>query len=114
VNRNQLYRKNNPKSSIIGNARQRAKKYKVPCTLKPEDFEIPDVCPVLGIKLTFGHNKKSTSSSPSLDRLVPSAGYVKGNVTIMSKLANNIKSSATSPEQVRQVYVWLKKKFKNK
>jgi hypothetical protein len=39
---------------------------------------------------------------------------VKGNVTIISKLANSIKSSATSAEQVRQVYMWLKKKLKNK
>lgn len=109
MNRNQRYRKNHPKSSIICNARQRAKKYKVPCTLKPEDFEIPDVCPVLGIKLTFGRNKRSTFSSPSLDRLIPQKGYVKGNVTIMSKLANSIKSSATSPTQVYRVYKWLKR-----
>jgi hypothetical protein len=114
VNRQQRYRKKNPKIPIIGNARQRAKYFGVPCTIKPEDFEIPKFCPALGIKLTHGSNKKSTPNSPSLDRLIPSKGYVKGNVTIISKLANSIKSSASSPNQVRLVYLWLKKKMKNK
>ena len=114
MNSQQRYRLKNPKIPIIGNARQRAKFFGVPCTLKPADFEIPEFCPVLGIRLTHGSNKRSTPSSPSLDRLIPSKGYVKGNVTIISKLANSIKSSATSADQVRRVYMWLKKKLKNK
>jgi len=112
MNRQQRYRLKNPKIPMIGNARQRAKYHGVPCTLKPEDFDIPEKCPVLGIKLTHGWNRRSTDNSPSLDRLIPSRGYVKGNVTIISKLANGIKSSATSPDQVRKVYLWIKKRMK--
>jgi hypothetical protein len=112
MNRGQRYRMNNPKSPILHNAKQRAKKYGVPCTITMKDFDIPEKCPALGIKLTPGKNKKSISSSPSLDRLVPSKGYVKGNVTIISKLANSIKSSATSPDQIRLVYLWLKRMMK--
>lgn len=113
MNRQQRYRLKNPKIPMLGNARQRARRSGIPFSLKPEDFEIPDLCPVLGLKLTHGFNKKATDSSPSLDRLIPSLGYVKGNVTVISKLANNIKSSA-SHEHVRLVYMWLKKKTKNK
>ena len=114
MNSMQRYRLKNPKAPMIGNARQRAKLHGVPCTLKPEDFDIPIFCPALGIKLTRGVNGKSTNSSPSLDRLLPSKGYVKGNVAIISKLANNIKSSATSPEQIKKVYLWMKKCLKQK
>jgi len=114
MNRLQAYRLKNPKAAIISNARQRAKLYGVPCTLKREDFKIPIFCPALGIKLTRGINKKSTDSSPSLDRLMPSKGYVKGNVAIISKLANSIKSSATSPKQILKVYLWMKKCLKLK
>jgi hypothetical protein len=114
MNKQQRYRMKNPKTPIIGNARQRAKFHGVPCTISPEDFDIPDLCPVLGIKLTHGSNKRSTYSSPSLDRLIPSKGYVKGNVSIISKLANSIKSSATCPEQIRKVYVWMKRALKKR
>ena len=113
MNRQQRYRLKNPKSPMFGNAKQRAKKSGVPFKLKYDDVEVPKRCPVLGIRLTHGWNGRSTDSSPSLDRLIPSKGYVKGNVTIMSKLANTIKSSAT-PDQVRLVYLWLSKRFKKK
>jgi hypothetical protein len=113
MNKQQRYRMKNPKTPIIGNARQRAKIYGVPCTIRPEDFDIPKLCPVLGIKLAHGSNKKSIYSSPSLDRLIPSKGYVKGNVSIISKLANSIKSSATCPEQIKKVYVWMRRALKN-
>lgn len=35
---------------------------------------------------------------PSLDRVVPSLGYVKGNVRVISFRANRIKSDATADE----------------
>jgi len=40
-------------------------------------------------------------SSPSLDRIIPGSGYVKGNVEIISMKANLIKSSAASRDLYR-------------
>jgi hypothetical protein len=51
----------------------------------------------LGLKLEQG-NGKSTASSPSLDRIDSSKGYVKGNVRVISHRANLLKNNATVEE----------------
>ena len=65
-----------------------------------EAIEYPKVCPVLGMKLDWGMNGL-TNNSPSLDRVNNKLGYIKGNVMLMSNLANKMKSNAT-PEQLNQ------------
>ena len=69
----------------------------------PEDNK----CPALGIEFKRGVGK-SIDSSPTLDRIDNSKGYIKGNVQIVCNLANKIMSSAT-PEQVIQVGKHFKK-----
>ena len=59
-----------------------------------------DVCPVLGIPLEwkYGHGKTYNPSSPSLDRIDNSKGYILGNVAIISNRANRLKSDGTAAE----------------
>jgi hypothetical protein len=66
--------------------------------LKDKDVSVPDVCPVLGIPLKVVSGKGFTDNSPSLDRIVPSLGYVPGNVVVISMRANRIKSDASLAE----------------
>ena len=95
--------------SLKVNAHYRAKKegYKSDLTIEylhdifPKDFK----CPALGIKMEWG-NKKGTRTSPSLDKINPDKGYMKGNVAIISLKANSIKSDAT-PKEVIKVAKWL-------
>ncbi len=49
-----------------------------------------------------------SSSSPSLDRIIPEKGYVKGNVIVVSNKANVIKNNAT-PEEIIAVGEFYKK-----
>lgn len=57
------------------------------------DIIIPETCPMLGIKLEFGFDKQGGNfNSPSLDRIIPELGYTKGNVMVISKRANMIKT----------------------
>ena len=84
------YRRTNPKEVLYNNARQRAKRDNLPFTITHGDFEIPEVCPVLGIPLFVGVGKCS-DNSPSLDRHKPELVYIPGNIVVMSFKANTLK-----------------------
>jgi hypothetical protein len=87
----------NPISYMLWQVKARAKKYKIPFNLTHDDINIPDVCPILGIKLQINDGCAS-GCSPSIDRINPNLGYIKGNVAIISYRANTIKSNATAGE----------------
>ncbi len=82
---------------MIRSVKSRAKRDKIPFNLEEGDIQIPLVCPVLGIPL-FRGNKHLGPNSPSLDKLIPELGYVKGNVAVISMKANTIKNNATYSE----------------
>lgn len=87
-------------------AKSRAKKQNIVFNLDPEDIIIPKFCPVLGIPLFRGSGVIS-DNTPSLDKIIPSLGYIKGNVVVISYKANRIKSDA-SYEDIQKVAEWLK------
>lgn len=101
------------KMSIINNAKGRARRKGVAFAITIDDVDIPDVCPIFGMKLK--KNKGfSQDNSPTLDRIRPDLGYVPGNVVVLSHLANTIKSTATSAD-LYMVADWLheqEKRFK--
>lgn len=80
--------------AMFRNAQRRAKKQNIPFDINIDDIIMPDVCPILGIPLIKGTNKL-IPNSPSLDRIIPEKGYVKGNVCVISHKANTIKSYLT-------------------
>ena len=65
-----------------------------------EATQYPKVCTVFGIDLDWDMNGRQPNS-PSLDRINPKFGYIKGNVMMISDLANKMKNNAT-PEQLKQ------------
>jgi len=94
--------------SLWIHAKVRAKKAGVPFNLSVDDVVIPPVCPLLGIALEPNIRGKRKESSPSLDRKVPSLGYVRGNVWVVSYRANRIKNDATLLELEMLVERWRK------
>ncbi len=86
--------------------RARAKRLNLPFDLEPQDIQIPDICPVFGIKLGSG----TRDASASLDRKDSSKGYVRGNVWVISYLANRMKSNA-SEAQLVQFAQWILENF---
>jgi len=97
---------------IFSGAKQRAKVIGIPFTILLDDVltNLPDICPVLGISLSWGQRKGQNSNkdnSPSLDKFNPDLGYVSGNVYWISGLANRIKSNFTSDQHL-SVANWMK------
>jgi len=71
-----------------------------------------DVCPVFGTEFVWGRQQGPRHRyTPSLDRVVPELGYVKGNVVFISMWANVIKADATEKE-LYAVADWLHDKRK--
>lgn len=99
-------------------ARRRAEKRKIPFEITPQDivdiFPPDGLCPIFGTKLerNFDNGKKYTGNSPSLDRIIPSLGYIPGNIVIISMKANLIKNSETDPELFQKMAIWLEKNVK--
>jgi hypothetical protein len=92
---------NNDVSRIYAYAKNSAKIRQVEFSIDKEDIQIPELCPIFGIPLIRVGGAR-TDNTPSIDRIDPSKGYVKGNVWIISWLANRIKTNAT-PSQLRRI-----------
>lgn len=76
-------------------ARKRAVALGLPFSITPDDIEIPEICPVLGIPLLA---EGARDSRPSLDRVIPSLGYTPRNICVISFRANRFKSDASLKE----------------
>lgn len=88
-----------PTHHLYHNAKKRAKDKGVPFEITKDDIIVPEFCPVLGIRLERGRGTRGyADTSPSLDRIVPELGYVRGNVAVISMRANRIKSDANAEE----------------
>jgi hypothetical protein len=106
------WREKSPDAAMLSAARGRAKKQGIECSITVEDILIPDVCPILGIP--FGPNTRrgngAFSDSPSLDKIDPTKGYVPGNVQVVSRKANTMKSNATR-EELLAFAEWVQRKY---
>ena len=96
-------------TNMLCNARNRAKRLGIPFDLTIEYLRelafATTHCPLLDIELRWktmygcgNKNKHPHPNSPSLDRIVPEKGYVRGNVAIISHKANTMKSNASVEE----------------
>jgi len=84
---------------LVQQAKNRAKQKGIPFNITVDDIEVVKVCPYLGIELKQNLDAKGPShNSPTIDRIVPEKGYVKGNVQLMSHKANAMKYNASIDE----------------
>ena len=91
--------KNNPEQRMYYSAKSRAFRYGIDFSIDKTDITIPERCPYLDVPIVI-HEAGSGrhSDAPSLDRINPSLGYVKGNVQVISDLANVMKNNASLSE----------------
>lgn len=94
------YRKESPEKFMYWRAKKRAIEYNLPFNIELSDIVIPTHCPYLKIELTNIQGKGRQPFNPSLDKIIPELGYVKGNIEIISNKANIMKSNATHLELI--------------
>lgn len=94
-------------------AKKRAEALNLSFDLTTEFIESisPDYCPILNKPLKYGGGQR-TNESPALDRIDPKKGYTKGNVQVISLLANLMKSNATR-EDLINFAKWVLKNYKD-
>ena len=83
---------------IVHRCQSRAREKNIPCSITWQDIQEIYVteCPILEIPLDWNSSFTGrTDYTPSIDRIIPELGYVKGNIKIISNLANMMKSSST-------------------
>lgn len=101
------------KNRLLNSARARSRSHGYEFDLTEDDFIIPEYCPLLGIKMVVNEKGTTKEDSFSLDRIDSSKGYVKGNVWVISMLANSMKSSATYEQFQLMAQKWAEWKEKD-
>lgn len=89
----------NPEAVLHRAAKHRARRDHAEFTIEVSDVCIPEFCPLLGIRIEprrGGHGPQD--ASPSLDRIDNTKGYTKGNVWVVSWLANKMKATASKEQ----------------
>lgn len=96
--------------SMLASAKRTAREKNVPFDIDidfirkmvGENARFASHCPIFKTRLEWSCRRNDTNgvlpNSPSIDRIDPSKGYVKGNVWIISHRANTIKNNATHEE----------------
>lgn len=92
-------------------AKSRARKYGIPFTIEISDILVPEFCPILGIRLERNTGSKQ-GNSPSLDKVIPELGYVKGNIEVISMKANMLKSNG-SYDEFKSIVDWFERRAKS-
>jgi hypothetical protein len=95
--------------TLLSRAKRRAKDSNLPFDLDAEYLmSIPsEKCPIFDIDLAWcGGLKVRMANSPSLDKIHPHLGYVKGNVAWISWRANRIKNDGTAIDHYKIAH-WM-------
>lgn len=92
--------KRNPEKRLWTVAKNNAKVTQKEFNIVPEDIIIPSHCPYLGIELTNTVGEGKLDTNPSIDRIDNTKGYIKGNIQVISWLANRMKHKATNEQLI--------------
>lgn len=89
--------RDDPSFKMLTAAKQRAKAKNLEFNIDIGDIIIPKFCPLLNIPIFVTDNKVG-ANSPTIDRIKNELGYVKGNVIVISHIANRCKQNLNSTE----------------
>lgn len=103
------FRNRNPLSRILTSTKQTAKLKGLEHNITVEDLQQVLICPYTKIEIDWSVSGKHMRN-PSVDRIDNSKGYIKGNVEVISNLANSMKNQATV-EQLQNFALEVLKRY---
>ena len=77
------YTRRNYEARLLAVIKSKCKRFNIPFDLTLEDIVIPTHCPKTGIPLVVHEERGKFMDTPSVDRINPKGGYVKGNIQIV-------------------------------
>lgn len=94
----QRTRKRSPWMHLVHAARSRSKKKRIPCDIDSDWAEkaYDGKCQLTGISFVIGDDRSPLS--PSIDRIIPGIGYVKGNCRFILWALNAFKGESTDDQ----------------
>jgi hypothetical protein len=105
----EAWKEANPFRVLLIKIRSRAQRAGVPFELEVCDIpDIPTNCPCCSVELKRS-DFKARNQSPSIDRIVPAQGYVKGNIQWLCFRCNSLKRDAT-PEELMQLALFMNRR----
>ncbi len=90
----------NPKRRLLSSSKATARNKGYEYNITEDDLNIPTLCPYLGVVLTNEQNSFKVQTNISIDRIDSTQGYIKGNVQVISYLANKMKQDATEEQLI--------------
>jgi|SRR6478609_7250853 len=83
---------------LLGKAKSNAKAKNLEINITVDDIIIPEKCPYLNILLD--PQDRTRTYVPSIDRIDNSKGYIKGNIEVISALANRMKNNSSKEQLI--------------
>lgn len=97
-----------PRKWLFNAAKKRAKKRGLEFSITLDDIVFPQTCPIFNtpLDILIQDRKASYLNAASLDRIDNSKGYIKGNVSVISRKANRVKSDL-SVDQIKSLLQYM-------
>jgi hypothetical protein len=101
--RTEKYRTRSREKYLLAIAKHRAKRKQLEFSIDISDIIIPTLCPVFNVPFVLdGHSDWNST----IDRVDNSKGYIKGNVQVISRMANTMKANANQL-QLKEFATWV-------
>lgn len=95
-----LKKEKSPEQLILERTKQNSKKRNKEFNIEIDDIVIPKYCPYLDVEISTNYDDRFEKNYYSIDRINSDLGYIKGNVQIVSRMANTMKNNATNEELI--------------